>query len=199
MERSQDYNTTPKRDMKDIKNYRPISLLSHMYKLFTRILQKRMEKVVDKNLPIEQAGFRKGYSTFDHLQTVTQLIEKCNEFKRPLCIGYIDYERAFGSIEHEAIFKALRSIGINETYTRILEDSYTGAAAKVRMDNQVSEEISILRGVSCHTSNRTCKNHQAGHSTRWEETRQTEEMLARQHQGMDGAASRQDPENSRGQ
>ena len=42
---------------------------------------------------------------------------------------------------------------------------------------------------TCYTSNRNCKHHHAWHSTRWEETRQTKEMLARQHQGMDGAAS----------
>ena len=45
-------------DMRDIKNYRPISLLSHMYNLFTRILQKRMERALN-----EQAGLRKGYSS----------------------------------------------------------------------------------------------------------------------------------------
>ena len=50
------------------------------------------------------------------------------------------------SIEHEAILKALRSTDIDETYTTILEDTYTGATARVRMDNQVSEEIPILRG-----------------------------------------------------
>ena len=118
-----------------------------MYKLFTRILQKRMERVLDENQQREQAGFRKGYSTVDHLQTFNQLIEKCNEFNRPLCIGYIDYEKAFDSIQHKAIFKALRSIGINETYITILEDTYTGATARVQMDSQVSEEIPILRGV----------------------------------------------------
>ena len=63
-----------------------------MYKLFTQTLQKRMEKVLDENQPREQAGLRNGYSTADHLQTINQLIEKCNEFNRPLCIGYIDYE-----------------------------------------------------------------------------------------------------------
>ena len=93
--------------------------------------KKERKKVLDKNQPREQSGFRKGYSTVDHLQTINQLTEKCNEFKRPLCIGYIDYGKAFDSIEHEAIFKALRSKGINNIYTTILEDIYTVAAASV--------------------------------------------------------------------
>ena len=81
-----------------------------MYKLFTRVLQKRMEQTLDANQPREQAGFRKGYSTTDHLQSINQVIEKCNEFNLPLCIAYIDYEKAFDSVEHAIIFKALRNI-----------------------------------------------------------------------------------------
>ena len=56
-----------KGDAKDTKNYRPISLQSHSYKIFTRLLQTRIERTLDKNQPREQAGFRKGYSTTDHL------------------------------------------------------------------------------------------------------------------------------------
>ena len=76
--------------MKDIKNDRSISLLSHMYKLFTWILQSKMEKVLDENQPREQTGFRKGYSTIEHLQTINQLIENCNEFIRILSVEYLD-------------------------------------------------------------------------------------------------------------
>ena len=101
-----------KGDPDDIKNYRPISLLAHSYKLFTRLLQKRMEEVLDRNQPREQVGFRKKFSTIDHIYTLNQVIEKCNEFNLPLCVGYIDYEKAFDSVEHFAIFEALRKINV---------------------------------------------------------------------------------------
>ena len=63
------------------------------------------------------------------------MIEKCNEFKRPLCIGYIDCEKAFDFIEHKAIFKASRSIGISEICITILDDIYTGATERVHVDS----------------------------------------------------------------
>ena len=45
------------------------------------------------------------------------------------------------------IFKALRNIGVNETYINFIEDIYTDATAKVHIEKQISEEINIFRGV----------------------------------------------------
>ena len=89
-----------KGDPKDIKNYRPIGLLSHSYKISTRLLQTRIERTLNENQPREQAGFRKGYQTTDRLQALNQIIEKSNEYNLPLCIGFIDYEKAFDTVEH---------------------------------------------------------------------------------------------------
>ena len=136
-----------KGDPKDIKNYRPIRLLSHSYKIFTRLLQTRIERTLDENQPREQAGFRKGYSTTDHLQALNQIIEKSNEYNLPLCIGFIDYEKAFDTVEHFAIFEALRKTNVNETYINILQNIYNQATARVHLDKLVSTEFQIHRGV----------------------------------------------------
>ena len=65
-----------KGDPKGMKNYRPISLLPHSYKIFTRLLQTRIERILDENQPREQAGLRKSYFTTDHLRALSQIIEK---------------------------------------------------------------------------------------------------------------------------
>ena len=136
-----------KGDPVDIKNYRPISLLSHSYKLFTRLLQTRMENILDQNQPRDQAGFRRKFATIDHIYTLNQIIEKTNEYNLPLCVGFIDYEKAFDSVEHFAIFEALRKININETYVQILENIYRKATASMHIDDLVSEKFQIKRGV----------------------------------------------------
>ncbi|GFO45798.1 retrovirus-related pol polyprotein from type-1 retrotransposable element r2 [Plakobranchus ocellatus] len=80
-----------------------------------------MERILDENQPREQAGFRKNFSTTDHLQALNQLIEKCNEYNLPLCLGFIDYEKAFDSVEYETIVQALRKVNINENYVTMIE------------------------------------------------------------------------------
>jgi hypothetical protein len=64
----------------DLNNYRPISQLSNLYKVFTKILTNRLAKIMDQNQPPEQAGFRAKYSTVDHLHTINQIIEKSQEY-----------------------------------------------------------------------------------------------------------------------
>ena len=74
---------------KDIKNYRPICLLSNMYKLFTKIITTRLEKKLYENQPREQAGFRSKYSTTDHIHAINQLAGADPGFKKKGGVQYI--------------------------------------------------------------------------------------------------------------
>jgi endonuclease/exonuclease/phosphatase family metal-dependent hydrolase len=135
-----------KGDIKDINNYRPISLLSHTGKLFSKIVLRRIEATLDISQPREQAGFRKGYSTTDHLQVITQVIEKTNEYEIPLCLGFVDYEKAFDSVEHIEIMKAINSQGVNMEYVKLLTNIYNKGQASIKLDTE-SEKFPLQRGV----------------------------------------------------
>ena len=136
-----------KGERRDIKNYRPVSLLSHTHKFSLELYRTEWRKCWTKINPANRQDLGKKYSTVDHLQALNQVIEKSEEYQLPLVIGLIDYEKAFDSIEHFSIFEALRKINVNETYVKILENIYKGATARVHLDNHVSEPFAIERGV----------------------------------------------------
>lgn len=73
-----------KGDKDDIANYRPISLISNVYKIFAKLILERITQVLDENLPIEQTGFRKNYNTIDYIHTINQILEKYNEYQKPV-------------------------------------------------------------------------------------------------------------------
>ncbi|KAK6745741.1 hypothetical protein RB195_012079 [Necator americanus] len=68
--------------------------------------------------PCEQAGFRKGFSTIDHIHTVSKLIEVSREYKMPLCLTFIDLKKAFDSVETEAVVEALDNQGVPTQYIK---------------------------------------------------------------------------------
>ena len=108
-----------------IKNYRPMCSLSNMYKLFTKIITTRLEKKLDQNQPREQAGFRSKYSTTDHIHAINQLKEESREYDIPLCVAFVDYEKAFDSVHTQAILTPLQEQGIEDVLIEILKDIRT--------------------------------------------------------------------------
>ena len=117
-----------------------------MYKLFTKIITTRLEKKLDENQPREQAGFRSKYSTTDHIHAINQLKEKCREYNIPLCVAFVDYEKAFDSVQTQAILTSLQEQGIEDVYIEILKDIYTDSSVTVHLHKE-SEKIRIKRGV----------------------------------------------------
>ncbi|KAK6735544.1 hypothetical protein RB195_018638 [Necator americanus] len=119
------YLSECKGDPHDIGNYRPICLLSVIYKLFTRVILNRIGKVLDEGQPCEQAGFRKGFTSVDHTHTVPKLIEVSREYKMPLCLTFIDLKNAFDSVETEAVMEALDNQGVPTQYIKVLRELYS--------------------------------------------------------------------------
>ena len=135
-----------KGDRKDISNYRPISLLSCVYKIFTKVLTQRITNTLDENQPHEQGGFRKGFATSDHLQVVNQVVEKTNEYKIPLAIAFVDYSKAFDSVDTFEVMTALREQNVPETYIEIFQYIYINATSHIRL-HENSPSFPLQKGV----------------------------------------------------
>ncbi|XP_060530472.1 uncharacterized protein LOC132704478 [Cylas formicarius] len=135
-----------KGDKTKLSNYRPISLLSVMYKVFIKIITERLTNKLDSYQPKEQAGFRRGFSTLDHLQVVRTVIEKTNEYNIPIWVAFIDYEKAFDSVEIWAVLKALSNSRVDYRCTTLIQNIYSNATLQVMLKD-FTDKIDIGRGV----------------------------------------------------
>ncbi|CAG4937562.1 unnamed protein product [Colias eurytheme] len=135
-----------KGDKGDIGNYRPISLMSNVYKVFSKIILSRITATLDANQPKEQAGFRSKYSTIDHIHVLRQVLQKYNEYNKIYYLGFVDYNKAFDSLEHDYIWEALNIQGIHGKYIRILQNIYSRSTAQVRLES-MGDIFPIERGV----------------------------------------------------
>ena len=73
-----------KGNAKECSNYHTIALISHASKVILKILQARLQRCLNQELPDIQVGFRKGRETRDQIANICWIIEKAREFKRTL-------------------------------------------------------------------------------------------------------------------
>ena len=94
------------------QNYRPITLLSSLGKLFTSILNSRLCEYLDEShiLLENQAGFRQGHSTNDHIFSIYAMFELLKLKKKKLFCAFIDFEKAFDLVQRNfLLYKLLQN------------------------------------------------------------------------------------------
>ena len=115
-----------KGDTLNPENYRPITLLSCLGKLFTAVLNERLNVfLADNNILLEnQAGFRKHYSTTDHIFVLQSLFELLKLQKKKLYCAFIDFSKAFDSVWRIGLWQKLLHNEINGKFFRVIYNLY---------------------------------------------------------------------------
>ena len=88
-------------------NYRPISLLDSIYKVFTGMIQMRLSETTDPDISRLQFDFRKGKSTSTPIACIRRLVDRAEASKNPFCSTFLDWEKAFDRIKQDKLIEAL--------------------------------------------------------------------------------------------
>ena len=84
-----------KGNAKECSNYCTIALISHTSKVMFKSLQARLQQYMNRELPVVQAGFRKGRGTRDQIANIRWIMEKAREFQKNIYFCFTDYAKAF--------------------------------------------------------------------------------------------------------
>ena len=124
-------------DSTDPSNWRPIAVLSAVYKIFAKILHSRIGVTLEQQQPSEQMGFRPGRSTGDALVILESVVGNALEWNLPLWVVSVDLSKAFDRIEYDALFSALARPG-SQPNTVLCCNACTLANVALQMANRSS-------------------------------------------------------------
>ena len=141
-----------KGDLSLCKNYRGIMPPSTAGKVLNRIILERMREAVDRVLRENQAGLRPSRSTTDQITTLRIIVEQSLEWRMALYINFIDYEKAFDSLDRNVLWDLMANYGIPSKIISLVKNTYEGTNCRILHKGGLTESFSIESGVrrGCH-------------------------------------------------
>ena len=131
------------------ENYRPISLLPNISKIFERVMYSRLDNFLDLSDTIYkfQFGFRKNYSTNHALLSIVEQIKAALDKKMFSCGVFIDLEKAFDTVNHQILISKLYHYGIRGVANKWFTSYLSNRFQKVSLNSESSKRLPITCGV----------------------------------------------------
>jgi len=137
----------PDKDPLVIDNWRPISLLTLDYKISASVYAKRLSYGLGNIISESQSGFMKGCHISNNIRLVLDLLDYSDLIHSDGLILFLDFHKAFDSIEHKFIFRTLELFGFCEAFIETVTMFYTGINSSVIVNFDTSKRFNIYRGV----------------------------------------------------
>jgi hypothetical protein len=110
------------------------------------ILTRRLEVQMEQHLADEQAGFRRDRSTVQQILALRFLAEKARRKGKKIYNCFVDFQKAFDSIDQEVAWAVLRSYGVNNRLVELLNDTNKYAEAAVKINNDIGDWFNTNKG-----------------------------------------------------
>ncbi len=137
-----------------LDNLRPITLLNTDYKLLSGIIAARMKKGLSQIISETQSGFLGGRSIHNNIRLVLDLIDYSDIFVERGFIVFLDFYKAFDSVEHPFILEALKHFGFGQKFTNLISILYNDINSCVSLEHGTCSRFSVKRGIrqGCNSS-----------------------------------------------
>ena len=135
-----------KGDRRECDNHQGISLLSVAGKVLAKIVLNRLNTFSEQLLPETQCGFHAGRSTADVIFTLRQLQEKAMEHQRSLYIVFMDFSKAFNTVNRWTLWKVLKAYGSHESFINMIRQFHDGKTGRVSIGRDISDAFPIDHG-----------------------------------------------------
>jgi retron-type reverse transcriptase len=117
-----------------------------MYKVYTRILDKRLRSIIESELEEKQAAFRPGRQTQDHIFTLRSVMGKIEKNKK-IYLAFLDIKAAFDSVPQKYLWEALEKKEVPDQLIKAIQHVYYEVKGVVRLNGHLSKEFNTGKGI----------------------------------------------------
>ena len=136
-----------KKDPTLVENYRPVSVLPSVSKIFERIIQKQFSNYVDEFLSPYLCGYRKGFNTQYALLSLIEKWKKELDNKGYAGAILMDLSKAFDTINHELLIAKLYAYGFSKDALKLINSYMSDRWQRTKIDKSFSSWSTLLKGV----------------------------------------------------
>lgn len=138
-----------KNSTEDPSNFRPIALMSCIYKLLTGVLAKRLSRwsIENEILSPEQKSARPTEGCYEHSFLLQSLVGDARRNQKNIFLAWLDLRNAFGSIPHTDLSTTLTHIGAPKELVQMVTNIYTNSSTQIRAGSDLTNSIPLLAGV----------------------------------------------------
>ena len=130
-----------------MENWRPISLVNVDSKLASKVIANKMKKVLPHIIHNNQAGFIKGRFIGEVARSILDIFDYTEMSKMPGVLLFIDFEKAFDSIEWDFLYKSLAAFDFGPTLIAWIKTFYNNASSCFLNNGLFSDPFKLERGV----------------------------------------------------
>ncbi|CAI5962635.1 unnamed protein product [Closterium sp. NIES-65] len=128
-------------------NYRPITLLSTIYKVLAKVLANRLKKELHLVISEDQHGFVSGRSLAEAVSVVADAVEAADNGGEDWFLLMVDFQKAYDTVARPYLFETMRKRGIPDEFVRWTEGLHHGSGTSVVINGWVRERVEMKKGV----------------------------------------------------